>query len=471
MVFSRAAWSTDPAVFAAAWEHIIRAFERRIPDRSRGDLDLRRRSLIAVGLAQIITCLTLVLAPLILIAGHPENRWVGFVNTLISAVFFAATVPLLHRGGLAWAGSWLAGVMFVGAAVPILVNGGVFSPFWALLVVSPVLAAVIAGRAAGAVWAGICAAFAIAIYLLQTSDRMPTQIDRPDDPALLATIGLVAIIAVLTVLVTFSETTKREAIGRIAATSLRLEQLIQDEQRSRELADQAMAANAAKSAFLATMSHELRTPLNIILGYSELALEHLEERGDDETAEDLRRVHGAGQHLLGLISDVLDLSRIEAQRIELARERFDLAPLIEELVLTFQPLAVRGDTSLHADLEPDLVVGGLDPTRVRQILINLLSNALKFTRGGRVRVRAHRVDGGRAVEIVVRDSGIGIPPDKLEQIFQPFTQVDPSTTRRYEGSGLGLAISHKLCQLMGGTIEVRSALGRGSDFTVRLPCD
>ena len=453
------------------WQQIIRAFERRIPARSRADLDLRRRSLIAVGLSQIFAGVTLLLALLMLLVSHPSNRVVGFVNTFVAAVLIAATTPLLHRGGLAWAGSWLAGIVFVGAAYPILVAGGVFSAFWALLTVSPVLAAVIAGRVSGAVWAGVSASFAALIWALQRTGRMPPQIQPPEDPAQLAAVAMVAIIAVLTILVAFSETTKREAIGQIAAASQRLEQLVQDELHSRELAAQAVAANAAKSAFLATMSHELRTPLNIILGYSELALEHLEERGDEETREDLRRVHGAGQHLLGLISDILDISRIEAERLTLARQSFDLGALVQELVLTFQPLAVRGGTSLHAELEPGLVPSGLDPTRVRQVLINLLSNALKFTRGGRVRVTARRVDDGRTLEVVVRDSGIGIPPDKLEQIFQPFTQVDPSTTRRYEGTGLGLAISRKLCELMGGALTASSTLGRGSRFTVRLPGD
>ena len=217
------------------------------------------------------------------------------------------------------------------------------------------------------------------------------------------------------------------------------------------------------------MSHELRTPLNIILGYSELALEHLEERGDDETAEDLRRVHGAGQHLLGLISDVLDLSRIEADRLEIGREPFDLDEMVREMVLSFQPLALSNTDELLAEVPLGLVVTGLDRTRVRQILLNLVSNAIKFTRNGQIRIRVRR-DGEHHLDISVRDTGIGIPADKLAVIFLPFTQVDPSTTRRYEGSGLGLAISRRLAELMGGTLSVESSPGRGSTFTLRLPC-
>ena len=241
------------------------------------------------------------------------------------------------------------------------------------------------------------------------------------------------------------------------------------ERAARTSQSQAEAANRAKSAFLATMSHELRTPLNIILGYSELALEHLEERGDDETAEDLRRVHGAGQHLLGLISDVLDLSRIEADRLEIGREPFDLDEMVREMVLSFQPLALNNTDELLAEVPLGLVVTGLDRTRVRQILLNLVSNAIKFTRNGQIRIRVRR-DGEHHLDISVRDTGIGIPADKLAVIFLPFTQVDPSTTRRYEGSGLGLAISRRLAELMGGTLSVESSPGRGSTFTLRLPC-
>jgi signal transduction histidine kinase len=260
------------------------------------------------------------------------------------------------------------------------------------------------------------------------------------------------------------------AIAQIARASADLATAVQEEEKARIAADQAIAANAAKSAFLATMSHELRTPLNIILGYSELALEHLEERGDEDTAEDLRRVHGAGQHLLGLISDVLDLSRIEADRLEIGREPFDLDEMIREMVLSFQPLALSNSDQLLADVPLGLVVTDLDRTRVRQILLNLVSNAIKFTRNGPIRIHARRSADNRHVEISIRDTGIGIPADKLDVIFLPFTQVDPSTTRRYEGSGLGLAISRRLAELMGGTLSAASTPGRGSTFTLRLPC-
>jgi signal transduction histidine kinase len=455
---------------AGIGQRIIKALERRVPEGLRGDLDTRRRAMLALGVAATIVGFCVPIAGLIFVITDEERRLLGTVNTLFTAVLASFTLPLLRRGGLVWACHWLAGLLYAGTLFAMSQGGGVFASFIMILPVITSLATIIGGRDRGVAWAGVSVATVLVFGVLVDPQRMIDDLLLTNHPGLLAAIIAAAIIVILTVFVVLSEATKREAIIQIAAATRRLEQLVADEQRARDLAAEAVAANAAKSAFLATMSHELRTPLNIILGYSELALEHLEERGDDETAEDLRRVHGAGQHLLGLISDVLDLSRIEAERIDLGREPFDLEEMIREMVLSFQPLALRADIELRAEVPVDLIVTGLDRTRVRQILLNLVSNAVKFTRAGQVHLRAHRVDDGRAVEISVRDSGIGIPPDKLEVIFLPFTQVDPSTTRRYEGTGLGLAISRRLCELMGGALTAESTLGRGSTFTVRLPC-
>ena len=449
---------------------ILRALEQWVPLDLRGDLDTRRRSMLALGVAATIVCFCPPLAALIYLVSDTDQRLLGSLNTLASAALAAFTGPLLRRGGLVWACHWLSGLLFVGVLFAMTQGGGVFSSFALIFPVVAVLATIIGGRARGVAWAVASVVAVLAYGLLADRQQMLDDLLRGQHPELLAAAAISIIILILTTFVVLSEATKREAIVQISAATRRLEEMIQTEQRARDLAAEAVAANTAKSAFLATMSHELRTPLNIIIGYSELALEHLEERGDEETAEDLRRVHGAGQILLGLISDVLDISRIEAERLELARDPFDLAEMIGEMILSFQPLAMRGDTTLRGAVAPDLVVTGLDRTRVRQILLNLVGNAIKFTHAGQVVVAAARAGDGRSVELSVRDSGIGIPPDKLEVIFLPFTQVDPSTTRRYEGSGLGLAISRRLCDLMGGSLTVTSVLGRGSTFTVRLPC-
>jgi len=450
-------------------QRIIAALERRVPEALRGDLDTRRRSMLALGVAYTIAAFCVPFAVVIAALADPSERFIGTFNTIVTAFLALATGPILRRGGLGWATGWLATLLFVGTCFSMFMGGGVLSPFVNLTAVIAVLATIVAGRDAGIAWAAISVLAVLAFFFTGDPKDLIDDLLRTHRPDLLAAIASICITTVLTVFAVLSEATKREAIVQIAAATRRLEALIQEEQRARDLAAEAVAANAAKSAFLATMSHELRTPLNIILGYSELALEHLEERGDDETAEDLRRVHGAGQHLLGLISDVLDLSRIEADRLEIGREPFDLDEMVREMVLSFQPLALTNTDELLAEVPLGLVVTGLDRTRVRQILLNLVSNAIKFTRNGQIRIRVRR-DGERHLDISVRDTGIGIPADKLAVIFLPFTQVDPSTTRRYEGSGLGLAISRRLAELMGGTLSVESSPGRGSTFTLRLPC-
>jgi signal transduction histidine kinase len=449
-------------------QRIIAALERRVPEALRGDLDTRRRAMLALGVAYTIAIFCVPFAVVIATLTDPSARLLGTVNTLLTAALALITGPLLRRGGLAWATAWLVILLFAGTSFAMFMGGGVLSPFTGLHAIIVVLATIVAGRQAGIISASMSILAILAFYFTGDTEQALRGLLRVSRPDLLAASAASVFTVVLTIFAVLSEATKREAIVQIAAATHRLETLIQEEQRAREVASEAVAANAAKSAFLATMSHELRTPLNIILGYSELALEHIQERGDEETAEDLRRVHGAGQHLLGLISDVLDLSRIEAARLELSREPFDLDEMIREMVLSFQPLALRNEDQLSAEVPPGLVITGLDRTRVRQILLNLVSNAIKFTHDGQIRIRARTDD--RHVEIAVRDGGIGIPADKQGLIFLPFTQVDPSTTRRYEGTGLGLAISRNLAELMGGSLSVESIPGHGSTFTLRLPC-
>jgi len=247
--------------------------------------------------------------------------------------------------------------------------------------------------------------------------------------------------------------------------------------------EDAEAASRAKSAFLANMSHELRTPLNAIIGYSEMVEEELVGSERDDLLPDLRKITGSGRHLLALISDLLDLSKIEAGKMELELGWVELLPLLHEVAATVEPQLHQRGNSLELRIAPDLGALHADPTRLRQVLLNLLSNAVKFTEGGTVTLRARRDDGrpmtddGEDVVVVhlssvvfeVCDTGIGISAEQLERLFQPFTQADASTTRRYGGTGLGLAISRHFCRMMGGDIVATSVLGQGSTFTVRLP--
>ncbi|MFN7983195.1 MAG: ATP-binding protein [Vicinamibacterales bacterium] len=229
-------------------------------------------------------------------------------------------------------------------------------------------------------------------------------------------------------------------------------------------------ASIAKSAFVANMSHELRTPLNAIIGYSEMLKEDAEAEGTTDMAEDLDKVLTAGRHLLSLINDVLDLSKIEAGRMELDVSRFEMEELLRSVISTSEGLAASRGNRLVLTLGEPIGEVNLDHTKLQQVLLNLVGNACKFTDKGSVQVTAS-VGAGNMVIVDVRDTGIGMSQEAQGRLFQEFTQADVSTTRRYGGTGLGLAISKRLCQMMGGTISVSSEQGKGSTFTVRLPRD
>ncbi|MEZ2237241.1 ATP-binding protein [Microcoleus sp.] len=237
-----------------------------------------------------------------------------------------------------------------------------------------------------------------------------------------------------------------------------------------EALHKAEAASRAKSTFLANMSHELRTPLNAIIGYSEILEEEALEAGFEGLIPDTQKIQTAGKHLLNLINDILDLSKIEAGRMELYLEDFHLGNLVEEVVATLYPLVEKNRNQLQVCSSPDLGVMYADLTKVRQILFNLLSNALKFTQEGTVVISATRelTDGTEWIYLRVADTGIGMSPQQQEGLFEPFIQGDASTTRKYGGTGLGLAISRLFCQMMGGDITIESELGVGSTFTVQL---
>ena len=256
-------------------------------------------------------------------------------------------------------------------------------------------------------------------------------------------------------------------LGREVRERKRVELALVD---AKEAADM---ANKAKSAFLANMSHELRTPMNAILGYSEMLMEEAEDLEQEDFIPDLKKINQAGYHLLSLINDVLDLSKIESGKMETFADVFDVGALIDQVAGTAQPLMAKNNNQFSIERSDQLGSAFQDITKIRQSLLNMLSNAAKFTHEGTIILRAERekVDGVDWLSFAVSDTGIGIPADKLDHVFEEFSQADSSTTRDYGGTGLGLTISRRFCQMLGGDMTVTSQPGEGSTFSIRLPVE
>jgi signal transduction histidine kinase len=271
------------------------------------------------------------------------------------------------------------------------------------------------------------------------------------------------------------------SFGDLIGARLKAEEAAEDmerrvEERTAQLGiatKRAQAANKAKSLFLANMSHELRTPLNAVIGYSEIIEEDLDSGQTESSAADLAKIRGSANHLLTLINEILDLSRIESGKLDLKPTHIDLAALLRGAMDAVKPTAIKNRTTCQLNLAPGIGVMHADETRVRQCVLNLLSNAAKFTHNGVVALdlRPCRIGRAAGVAISVKDTGPGLSAENQARLFQPFMQVDSTKTRAHDGAGLGLVITRRLARAMGGDVQVSSKLGHGATFTLYLPLD
>ena len=268
-------------------------------------------------------------------------------------------------------------------------------------------------------------------------------------------------------------TLEQEVKNATTDLSLTLEELANKNKELSTAMQLSEQANQTKSTFLSNMSHELRTPLNAIIGYSEMLKEEADEKKDETTAEDLDKILRSGKHLLNIVNEILDLSKIEAGKVDLFIEEFDLAILIRECTQTAKQLAEKNSNQISLKISHETSPVTSDMMRVKQILFNLISNACKFTQKGKIDISVTRLENNKHYEycISVKDSGIGLKESDLPDLFTPFIQADISTTKEYGGTGLGLALSKQFVELLGGTLTVKSTFGEGSEFTIQLPKD
>ena len=390
----------------------------------------------------------------------------------IAIALFSASYALLRRGARA-----LGGVLLVAGMITVTAIATLFEdPYLAYLaaVVGSALVrlvSIVTGIGdRSRLWIAALPAGVVALLLARHLINPLPELDTALAAAL--NIGIGALLSL--VLVMFVHVLYNTLVRAISQSEAARAQLLVTNEALITARDAALAANRAKTTFLQTMSHELRTPLNAIIGYTEYLIEDQDPSSRlSENLDDLRKVHGAGTHLHALISDILELSKIESGRLDIHAEPVAIRVLLRELEAVAARDAVRHNNQLEFIIDDACGLIHTDYTKLKQILLNLLSNACKFTEHGHVslsvRSKPPRASLPAGVEFIVRDTGIGIDPPQLEHLFEPFTQADGSTTRRHDGTGLGLTITRHFCAMLGGSIDVVSAPGQGSTFTVWLP--
>ena len=396
----------------------------------------------------------------------PAGGWRVAIIDCGVASFWTLPLVLKYTGRLEWA-AWLSYEMLIAVTLyGSYFYGGVSSPFLPWLLIALANGFFYLHNQSKIIVTVFAANLALFFAIWKIGGGLPERVPVEQ----LTNVGLVSAVtatmymaglAIYYGMVLAAESTIEREVQRHRQTAIRLQQARDDAER----------ANRDKSLFLARMSHELRTPLNAVIGYSEIMQEDAEYAGDEARVKDLARINAAGRHLLSLVNDILDISSIESNKMTLQVSSFQVEGALKTIATTARPLMETNRNRLSVVIDPHLGAIMSDETRLRQAVLNLLSNAAKFTSDGVVSLTARRfrVDGGEWVEIEVRDTGLGISAEDLKVLFQEFRQVNSQASRKQKGSGLGLALSQKLCRMMGGDIFVESELGAGSCFTIRLP--
>lgn len=433
------------------------------PELRRSGVDHSRRARLLVGITAAIFGFNAVIT--VILALFSREQDLARVSAA-ACLGCALVIPALRASGsVSFAGNLLLVDMWAMLHILSIFLSGTHDSPLAWIMFMPMLAITICDTASGIAWTVIVAIeIGFFTWLASQGGGHLVWEGQGDKLAVFALTHL-SLLTLLVITAFLYENFKDTTLDRLSATNRKLAQAH----------DRALEANRAKSAFVANMSHELRTPLNAVIGYADMLAEDVEAISAEELRADLARIKSSGKHLLRLINELLDFSRLEAGRVPLDLDLFAVEKLTRELVQTMENEAGKNKNTLQFISEtPDGDMFRSDPTRLRQCLYNLISNACKFTHEGRVEVRFRRLktedsQGAELAVFEVIDNGIGMTSEQLERVFEPFVQAEESTARRYGGTGLGLSLSRRLAEALGGTLEASSKVGVGSRFVLVVP--